>query len=379
MNPCARPVICFTLSLLTCSVHAQSSVSLYGIVDTGVEYVSHTNAAGSGLFRMPSVSGELPSRWGLRGEEALATGYSVLFDLENGFNPRGGDIGQGGRLFGRQAFVGLRSPAGTVAFGRQYTMTFLSLAGAAVLGPDIYGLGALDAYIPSGRADNAVTYMVGLYGFTFGAGYSFGRDSTGTGNSPGQGTCVGSVPGNPVECRDMSAMLVYDSAVFGFATSYEEQRGGANAAANFFDGVPPVSLTNSSSKDSRAHVSGYVKWNDAKLSAGWINRQVVIDSTAIPSARSNLFFIGGAYSLTPALLIDGQLYRIVNPTHDTRASMAALRATYFLSSRTAVYAHVAYLANSTNGRYSVSGGGGGTTPNGGMGQTGVMLGVRTSF
>ena len=44
--------------------HAQSSVTLYGIIDTGVEYVSHANAAGDHLVRMPGVTGELPSRWG---------------------------------------------------------------------------------------------------------------------------------------------------------------------------------------------------------------------------------------------------------------------------------------------------------------------------
>ena len=62
-----------------------------------------------------------------------------MFTLESGFNVRGGDLGQGGRLFGRQAFVGLKSGFGTLAFGRQYTMTYLALQGADIIGPDIYG------------------------------------------------------------------------------------------------------------------------------------------------------------------------------------------------------------------------------------------------
>ena len=136
--------------------HAQSSVTLYGIIDTGVEYVSHANAAGDHVVRMPGVTGELPSRWGLRGTEDLGGGYQAVFTLESGFNVRGGDLGQGGRLFGRQAFVGLKSGFGTLAFGRQYTMTYLALQGADIIGPDIYGLGSFDAYVPNGRADNAV-------------------------------------------------------------------------------------------------------------------------------------------------------------------------------------------------------------------------------
>jgi len=83
--------------------------------------------------------------------------------------------------------------------------------------------------------------------------------------------------------------------------------------------------------------------------------------------------------VTPAFIVDGEVFRIINTEHDTRASMGTLRATYQLSKRTAVYAQASYLANSTKARYSVSAGGGGTTPAPGMGQTGAMLGIRHLF
>ena len=97
-----RLLLCSALCVASAAAVAQSSVTLYGIVDTGIEYVSHANAAGGHVFRMPGVTGELPSRWGLRGAEDLGGGYSAVFTLENGFNTRGGDLGQGGRLFGRR-------------------------------------------------------------------------------------------------------------------------------------------------------------------------------------------------------------------------------------------------------------------------------------
>ncbi|KVV48548.1 hypothetical protein WK92_17070 [Burkholderia ubonensis] len=366
-------------ALAAASAHAQSSVTLYGIIDTGIEYVSHANAAGDHVVRMPAVTGELPSRWGLRGTEDLGGGYQAVFVLESGFNVRGGDLGQGGRLFGRQAFVGLKSGFGTLAFGRQYMMTYLALQGADIVGPDIYGLGSLDAYVPNGRADNAVTYMANYKGFTFGAGYSFGRDGAGTGNSPGQGTCAGQVPGHAVECRDWSLMLKYDSALFGVAASYEEQRGGANAAANFFDGVAPAAFTTSADKDARTHVSGYVNVGHARIGAGWLGRRVTTEAPASPGARSDLFFVGASYAFTPLFTVDGQGYRIVNTAHDTRATMATLRATYALSKRTSVYAQTSYLWNSAHARYAVSGGGPGTTPGAGMNQLGAMFGVKHLF
>ncbi|KWO35526.1 hypothetical protein WT97_30700 [Burkholderia sp. MSMB1459WGS] len=52
-------------------------MTLYGILDTGVEYVSHANTQGKGIVRMPSITGELPSRWGLRGAEDLGGGYKA--------------------------------------------------------------------------------------------------------------------------------------------------------------------------------------------------------------------------------------------------------------------------------------------------------------
>ncbi|CAL8479233.1 hypothetical protein [Caballeronia sp. S22] len=58
-----------------------------------------------------------------------------------------------------------------------------------------------------------------------GATYSFGRDSAGTGNLPGQGTCAGGVPGQFTACRQWSARLKYDNGVVGASAVYDEQRG----------------------------------------------------------------------------------------------------------------------------------------------------------
>lgn len=363
----------------TAAAFGQSSVTFYGIIDTGVEYVSHANVPGDNVFRIPGITGEVPSRWGLRGTEDLGGGYSAVFTLESGFNVRSGDLGQGGRLFGRQTFVGIKSPYGTVSFGRQYTMTYVALLSTDILGPNIYGVASLDAYVPNARTDNTVAYTGTFNGFTLGTTYSFGRDSAGTGNSPGQGTCVGSVPGHATECRDWSVMLRYEASSFGFAASYEEERGGANAAANFFDGIMPTPIPHSAAKDARTFVGAYGSWAGAKLTAGWLGRRVVPGSAAVTGVRSDTFFVGASYYVTPAFIVDGEVFRIINPEHDTRATLAAFRTTYQLSKRTAVYAQAAYLANSAKARYSVSAGGGGTTPAPGVGQTGAMLGVKHLF
>lgn len=358
---------------------AQGSVTLYGLLDTGVEYVSHANAEGKSVVRMPSITGELPSRWGIKGSEDLGNGYKAVFALESGFNVNSGTSGQGGRLFGRQSWVGIDSPYGTVAFGRQYTMTYLAVIDADVIGPNMYGMASLDSYLPNARSDNSVTYRGKFGGLTVGAQYSFGRDSAGTGNSPGQGICAGQVPGEMTECRSWSTMLKYDGSWFGAAASYEEQRGGAGAAASFFDGLKPVALTAAGDRDDRAQANGYVTLHGMKLVAGWIGRWVDTDASGGPNLRSNLYYASASYQFDPAFTLDGGVYHIIVSGQDARATLGVVRGTYYLSKRTATYLMGSYLTNSSHSAFSVSSGGGGTTPAPGQGQLGMMVGLRQLF
>ncbi|GAB7538163.1 porin [Burkholderia sp. 3C] len=359
---------------------AQSSVTLYGILDTGVELVTHADRNGDRVVRMPSITGELPSRWGMRGEEGLGGGLSAVFDLESGFNVASGSSNQGGRLFGRQAWVGIKGPFGTLSFGRQYTMTLWAIQDSDLLGPDIYGgLSSLDLYIPNARSDNTVAWKGTYRGVTAGATYSFGRDSGGTGNSPGQGTCAGQVAGSFEPCRQWSAMLRYDANGFGVAASYDEQHGGTGAAANFFDGVAPAALTAPGDVDARAQLTGYANLGPVKVGGGWLGRHVEFQGPAPSTVRSNLFYLTASYSLLPDLSFDGGVYRIVNAAHDTRGTIVMGRTTYALSKQTAVYLQGGYLFNSAHAAYTISQGGGGTTPAPGMGQLGLMVGMRHSF
>jgi predicted porin len=108
---------CATLTLAS-TAQAQSSVTLYGLIDAGVTYTS--NQKGGQTYQMMSGLAQ-GSRWGLRGSEDLGGGLHAIFTLENGFSIANGSLGQGGLMFGRQAFVGLASDRyGTVTLGRQY-------------------------------------------------------------------------------------------------------------------------------------------------------------------------------------------------------------------------------------------------------------------
>ncbi|WP_321925244.1 porin [Burkholderia sp. BCC1998] len=105
-------------ALLAAAAHAQSSVTLYGKIEDGINYTS--NARGHGTVQLQSGY-DYGSRWGIKGTEDLGAGYQAIFTLESGFDVNNGKMSQGGREFGRQAFVGIASDRyGTLTFGRQY-------------------------------------------------------------------------------------------------------------------------------------------------------------------------------------------------------------------------------------------------------------------
>lgn len=101
--------------------HAQSSVSIYGLIDLGLTYYSNaakTGGGGASLLRMDSGIAQ-GSRIGFKGTEDLGGGLNAFFTLETGFGADDGSLGQGGLLFGRQSFVGLGSKDwGALSVGR---------------------------------------------------------------------------------------------------------------------------------------------------------------------------------------------------------------------------------------------------------------------
>jgi predicted porin len=353
------------LLTLTTSVYAQSSVTLYGIVDTGVSYYNNALHGGSSIG-VPTITGELPSRWGIRGTEDLGGGYQTFFVLENGFQPGTGILNYGGRIFGRQANVGVSSAFGSLTLGRQMNMTMYALANADVIGPSIHSMAAFDAYLPNGRSDNAIGYMGTFRGFRVGGTYSFGRDAAGPAG-PSATNCAGQVPGDIVACRQYTAMIAYDSASFGLAASYDVARGGTGAMAP---------LNNSGYTDTHNIVNGYVKLGPAKIGVGWIRR----NTAAASHLQGDIFFAGGTYTPTSSIALDVQgvryLQRGEGGQGDANATLLIGRVSYFLSKRTTVYTSVGYMFNSAQAAYAVASAG---TVAAGVNQLGVMAGIQQRF
>ena len=118
-----KTTLAVMLALGAASASAQTAnVTLYGAIDAALVYID--NVGGKSLTKV-DTAGQWAGRWGLRGSEDLGGGLAAIFTLESGFDTDTGALGQGGLLFGRQAFVGLRSSSlGTFTIGRQYDFAY---------------------------------------------------------------------------------------------------------------------------------------------------------------------------------------------------------------------------------------------------------------
>ena len=177
-------------SLLLChftGAQAQDSLTVYGIIDLGLQYAT-VNQTRNKVFERNQFVGvssgvQSGSRFGLRGTHSMGGGFETVFTLENGFNAGTGEAQQGGRLFGRQSTVGIKhNDIGQLDVGRQINLAsnyFLPID------PFIEGFGQANIGASFGSA-NTVRYSNMLMlqaqatkSLTIGAGYSFATELTG--------------------------------------------------------------------------------------------------------------------------------------------------------------------------------------------------------
>jgi predicted porin len=159
--------------LATGAAFAQSSVTLYGVIDTGVGYLNSqapkTGATSGGASVVKMIEGVWGGeRFGFKGSEDLGGGTKAIFQLEEGFNADTGAEAKTGLMFSRASWVGLTNNTyGTFTAGRQYTPYYNMLAqyGPTPWLTGAYGAhpGDLDALDTDYRVNNALVYTTPTY------------------------------------------------------------------------------------------------------------------------------------------------------------------------------------------------------------------------
>jgi len=180
------------------SALAQSSVTIYGNIDVSFDRVKRD--AGDRLLPQNTISSDANTAYtrindslsnkqsfsrvgpdlssqsalGFRGVEDLGGGYKGNFVLEGQMGVDNGALLRDGRMFGRQAYVGVTTPFGEVRLGRQYAPIFFS---SALVTTERFG--GTDQFIEGGlsnslniRWDNAITYSAQMGGFRGQLGFS---------------------------------------------------------------------------------------------------------------------------------------------------------------------------------------------------------------
>lgn len=341
------------ITMFAAGAQAQSSITLYGVADVGVEYLNRTAGDHSNV-RMQSGNGiTTGSWWGLRGTEDLGGGFKGIFVLESGFDLDTGTTANN-RLFNRQAFVGLQGRFGALMLGRQQTPIYdFTLAFDPMAATSQYSIVNLDPSMAS-RADNAIQYKGTFGGLTAAALYSFGYD-----NSNVFGVGSGEVPGNYKKGREYAASLRYTTGPFDVGVVYDLRQ-------------PDTHI-----KDQRASVAGSYALGPTKVFVGyrWENRS----GAGAAFRHSNIYWIGLGYQATPALMLKGAVY--YNDHAETSADPAVFVATadYAFSKRTSAYLDLGYAWNRTS--KGVSSHASLSTDNirAGDSQFGAMVGVRHRF
>lgn len=374
MKP-ARTWLAATLLAAAASASAQpSTVTLFGIVDVAAEVVSNVGASGSRLSRVPTLTGSAPSRLGLRVSENLGGGLVAFALLEMGIGPDGGTLLQGGRAWGRQAFVGLGNEWGQFSLGRQYTMLFYSLLDSDILGANLYGSGSLDAGIPNARHDNSVVWRKSLAGWSLGASYSWGRDVANAGPSAAGTNCPGESASDARACRGWSLLAKYATPTWSIALADERQRGRTPTGASdiVFGG-----LTSSAKIDRRLSIAGHLFFGPTKIGGGVIRRSN--DGDAV-KPDSELWYLGAAHPLTRELTLDGAWMTLRYKRVDGwDATLLALRCSYAFSHRTSAYLQGGHISNQRLSAVSVSAGAAGSNPAAGRSQSAFAAGVKHVF
>lgn len=350
---------------MTAATASAADFTLYGIVDTGLGYTNLDTLEDPTVNRFEMINGyNCGSRFGFKGTEDLGNGYSVSFVLENGFNSDSGVLGQGGRMFGREAQVKFHSPYGTLSFGRAGTL----LSGAGTL--DIFGMNAdvlpggwdgifnIGNYQGNGmRLDNMVTYQTPTAaGFTGYLQYSFANDTT-SGDDD-------SKPNERNSNRYFAGGLTYNNGPLGVVAVYDTLM-----FRHYSDSLVDPERNDANVGDSRTFTLGghydfgvvkitaygqYVKGSRSGFADGiqsgavfWFNDEDNTNNNQFYDADGYNFHLGAQFPLPCGRLYAGAYYGYLeandNPDNTDATNWNIFLAhEYDLSKRTIIYSGIGY-------------------------------------
>jgi predicted porin len=352
------------LALGSTAAHAQSTVSIYGIVDAAI--VGESGGSAGHLTKLTSGAASA-SRIGFKGSEDLGGGLSAFFTLETGTRIDTGEVDAAGTIFNRQALVGLKGRFGQVALGRQYTPFHTTLVAIDPFGTGYAGT-SKNLFPDSGtniRTSNTVTWASPvLHGIDAQLAYSVGEQAD---SSVGRqfGGSIGYAAG-PLLVR-----LAYNSKnsdVLGSSTT-----AGTTAAISRSLGRNTLLGATYKLGWAKLHAAyGIDKGYNASPLANANNPYGGVKPT--PSTDARDYLLGLSAQLGRGMLMASVMHKNDRTGFNQDAGSWGIGYLYSLSKRTGLYAAYAHIRNQNGAGYTVA-----NNTEAGTGSTGYNLGVRHTF
>ncbi len=346
--------IAATVVTATAVQAGETSVQVYGLIDAGIDYTTHANAAGNSAVRVIS-GGKNTSRWGIKGSEDLGGSLKAVYGLEGGILLDTG--ASDGVLFKRQAFVGLEGELGRIIIGRSFTTTydFVILFDPLGYAPNYSWATSSNATGPSKYGmttafDNLIKYSGKTGEFRYGATIGLGEQS-----------------GNTADSRKYSVGGSWTHDAMALMAAYEKVNGNI------------VSATGNRDETTALQLAADYKTGPWRFTAGLRDYKLVAGKAATADVKATTYWGGVSYLVTPAITVTGAVYAVnvknVAPNADADPVMFVARTLYALSKRTDLYVAAAH-AKAGNGKLvglSRDDPGFSTT------QTGLTVGIQHRF
>jgi predicted porin len=296
---------------------------MYGVVDLGFSHDNNGGTAGT-VTRLDSglLNG---SRLGFMGTEDLGGGLSVSFTLENGFSADNGQLAQGGRMFGRQSWLGLNGGFGSVRFGRQVNPVY---ANVATFDPFVDGLAGDTSRLfnYSGvRTDNAVSYNYDANGVRAQLMYGLGE-----------------VAGNTSASRTIAGFVGYKTGPVDVVLTYN----GTNDATGNVKGKTTL-------------LGGNYNFGPAAVFAAYAWNKDVVAPTGVVAAGADTrnALVGVTVPVGAGTFKASYIKLSDKATSNADANQIAIGYVYDMSKRTALYTSLSRTANDSGAKYNTDTGG----------------------
>ena len=361
-------ILLSVLASVAGTAFAQSSVTMYGVLDAGlnVETPPASTPASAGNQYSLASGISTPSRIGFKGSEDFGASLKALFQLEAGVQLNNGQSTETGTLFNRASWIGLSGDFGTVMLGRQFTPMYnavyaidpfelgmagnagnlMQLGGSNVRGTTLIGGGNLQLDNGGGSMtqNNSMRYVSHVdHGFSLEFNYGLGEQ-----------------PGN-----------FSDAAETGYLVNYE------NGPLHLLAAYDAVNAINNSDTFKSKLVGATMDWTEYgvpfKTSIGYQSNKGA-DLIGAGNADTTSLLLGLRIPMGRHEVLFSYVHLNDRSSLGYQANQLALGYTYALSTRTSFYTSVGEMLNKNGADYTL-----GNASNNGYGVKAFDLGIRHAF